>query len=396
MATLVIGKLRGPEMAALVEDRVVDWVFGPTRGPVPEAVYKAKVDRTLPSAGAAFVSLGDGQRGYLRDAKGLAPGDVVLVEVTAIPEPGKAAPVTRRVLYRQRYTIHTPGAPGINVARGIDDPAERARLTRVVEGRVAAMEDWLARMEDMRDPDDVARVRRVLEALRSGGTILRTAARGQSSDRIGRDLELAVAARLAAEDELVDPDARLGAVAMAPLPREYGLREWGDRADRVVVGPGDFDTLPLIEAHRMSPFAERIEKVKDDPFDHYGIWDEIERLKSPRVDLPSGGWMAIESTRAMVTVDVNTAGEFSGGAALTANLEAARELPRQLRLRGHGGQVVVDFAPLPKKDRRRIEDALKTSFRRDPVETTLAGWTPLGNFELQRKRERRPLAELLG
>jgi len=242
----------------------------------------------------------------------------------------------------------------------------------------------------------VARVRRVLEALRSGGTIIRTAARGQSSDRIGRDLELAVAVRLAAEDELADPDARLGAVAMAPLPREYGLREWGDRADRVVVGPGDFDTLPLIEAHRMSPFAERIEKVKDDPFDHYGIWDEIERLKSLRVDLPSGGGMAVEPTRAMVTVDVKTAGEFSGGAALTANLEAARELPRQLRLRGHGGQVVVDFAPLPKKDRRRIEDALKTSFRLDPVETTLAGWTPLGNFELQRKRERRALAELLG
>jgi len=132
-----------------------------------------------------------------------------------------------------------------------------------------------------------------------------------------------------------------------------------------------------------------------DLFDHYGVWDEIERLKSPRADLPSGAWMAVEATRAMVTVDVNTAGEFGGGAALTANLEAARELPRQLRLRGLGGQVIVDFAPLRKSDRKRIEEALKAAFRRDPIETTLAGWTPLGNFELQRKRERRPLSELL-
>ncbi len=105
--------------------------------------------------------------------------------------------------------------------------------------------------------------------------------------------------------------------------------------------------------------------------------------------------MAVEATRAMVTVDVNTAGEFGGGASLTANLEAARDLPRQLRLRGLGGQIIVDFAPLRKTDRKRIEEALKAAFRRDPVETSLAGWTPLGNFELQRKRERRPLSELL-
>jgi Rne/Rng family ribonuclease len=105
--------------------------------------------------------------------------------------------------------------------------------------------------------------------------------------------------------------------------------------------------------------------------------------------------MAVEATRAMVTVDVNTGAEFSPGAAVTANVEAARELPRQLRLRGLGGQVAVDWAPLKKPERRRVEDTLKSAFRRDPVETTLAGWTPLGHFELQRKRERRPIAELL-
>ena len=132
-----------------------------------------------------------------------------------------------------------------------------------------------------------------------------------------------------------------------------------------------------------------------DGFDHYGVWDEIERLKSPRTDLPSGGWMAVEATRAMVTVDVNTGDGFGQGDAMTANIEAARELPRQLRLRGLGGQIILDFAPMKKMHRRKIEEELKRTFARDSIQTTLAGWTPLGNFELTRKRERRPLSELL-
>ena len=132
-----------------------------------------------------------------------------------------------------------------------------------------------------------------------------------------------------------------------------------------------------------------------DPFDHFGVWDEIERLRQPHVDLPSGGTMHVEATRAMITVDVNTGDQFAGGAGMTASIEAARELPRQLRLRGLGGQVIVDFAPIKKMHRKKIEEVLKAAFRKDPVPTTLAGWTPLGNFELQRKRERRPLSEVL-
>lgn len=396
--TLVLARIgEGTELAALVEDRrVADWVFRPASGTAPETVYKARIDRPVPGAGAVFVSLGassgNGQ-GYLREARGLKSGSVLLVEATSIPEPEKAVPVSPRVLYRQRYTIHTPGAPGVNVARGIGDPDERARLQAAVEAHAAALEDWLRRRGDER-AEDAARVRRVLEAHRTGGTILRSAAMGQPAERIARDLDLAFAARLDAEDALADQARPLGPVAPAPSPAEYALREWGERIDRVFIGPGGFDALPAAEEHRLSPFAGRMERIPD-PLDQFGVWDEIERLRSPRAELPSGGWMAVEATLAMVTVDVNTGGEFTPGAAVTANVEAARELPRQLRLRGLGGQVAVDWAPLKKTERRRIEDTLKSAFRRDPVETTLSGWTPLGHFELQRKRERRPVAELL-
>ena len=88
-------------------------------------------------------------------------------------------------------------------------------------------------------------------------------------------------------------------------------------------------------------------------------------------------------------------GDTSPAAALKANLAAARDLPRQLRLRGLGGQITVDFAPMPKKDRHILDQSLKASFRAESSETTLAGWTPLGNFEIQRKRDRMPLSQCL-
>ena len=86
---------------------------------------------------------------------------------------------------------------------------------------------------------------------------------------------------------------------------------------------------------------------------------------------------------------------MSLAAGIKANMACARALPRALRLRGLGGQITLDLAPMPKKDRRPFETALRQAFRADDVETTLVGWTPLGHYELQRKRARMPLAEVL-
>ena len=96
-----------------------------------------------------------------------------------------------------------------------------------------------------------------------------------------------------------------------------------------------------------------------------------------------------------MAVDVNTGGDTSPAAGLKANLAAAKDLPRQLRLRGLGGQITLDLAPMGKKDRRQFETTLRAAFRHDATETALAGWTPLGHYELQRKRDRVPLSEVL-
>ena len=395
-ATLVLARLpEGPEIAALVEDRhLADLFAGPAMGPEPEAIHKARITRLMPGAGAAIVDLGEGHSGWLREAKGMKEGQTLLVEVSSVPEPGKAVPVSARVLYRQRLTIHTPGAPGINPARSLRDAEERARLTGLIEAELERHQSWLDATPDV---DDAGRVKQVLACHRTGGTIIRSAAAGASALQLTRDLHLATAARIDAEEALADPSTPPGVVLPAPLPRDRALRDWGDRVSRIVLGAGDFSTLILLEKHRGSAFTKMIEEFgKGDPLDHYGVLDALDGLRTARADLPSGGWISVEPTRALTAIDVNTGEATDPGAAMTANVETVRDLPRQLRLRGIGGQVVIDFAPMKKMHRQKIEEELKRAFARDPIATTLAGWTPLGNFELQRKRERIPLADLLG
>jgi Ribonuclease G/E len=422
-------KERASQAALLIDGRLEDLLLDPPKGqhiPAPGEIYWAKIDRLIPNMGGAFVKLTPEHTGFLREAKGLKEAQGIIVQVSTFAEEGKATPVTTRVVYKGRTIIHTPGAPGVNVSRQIKKPEERQRLTSIID---AAISEKLQEAEkapptleeieiertricesglDPAPADLMLRNRKSFSAwLRhiygDGGFILRTSAEGAEADELNAELEWVTAGRRSAEPLTRDPPPLNYAIGGARGAVDGALREWtiplplevaaGSMAFRFY-GHLDETLGPTNLWGSHSLHSVLVKYDAPDPFDHYGVWDEIERLKSPRVDLPSGAWMAVEATRAMITVDVNTAGEFGGGAPLTANLEAAKELPRQLRLRGLGGQIVIDFAPMKKADRKRVEEALKAAFRQDPIDTTLAGWTPLGNFELQRKRERRPLAEL--
>ena len=330
----VLGRHRGREAAALMRDgRLEDLLIDAEDGaPVPGAVFRAVCDRPVKGQGGMFVRLGEGLTGFWRGAKGRAPGDRVLMRVTGHAEPGKAVPVSDRVLFRSRHVIVTPGAPGLNVARSIRDDAERDRLLEIGHDAVPERGDT--------------------------GVILRSACAEADADAIAEDLAATwdVAARVMA-------DSGDGAEALLDGPSAHA-RAWIDWADAEASTP-DWDVVA----------------------------DQVDALRAPRVEL-GGTTLWIEPTRALVAVDVNTAdGSPAGG--LRANLACARDLPRQLRLRGLGGQVVLDLAPMPKKERRGWEAALRAALRDDPVETSLIGWTPLGHYELTRKRERRPLEDLL-
>lgn len=342
-----------PGMAACLDDgRLTDLLVDAPETdatPRPGAVHRARITRVAAGMGAAFLDLGDGQEGFLKSAaaKGLKAGDRLLVQVARYADTGKASPCSDEPLFKGRYAILTPHAPGINVARKIKDEDERARLRLAAE--LALEEMGLAGPE-------------------APGVILRTAAEGAPNEAVEDDLNALIELHRAAIDS--DPQ-ELGEVVAAPTAEVMAWRDWTD------------------------PYPDHAEVGGVDLFEHFGVWDAIEALRSPRVDLGPDGWMAVEATSALVAVDVNTAGAMSPAAGLKANLAAAEALPAQLRMRGFGGQIVIDCAPMGKRDRPKFEAAIKRAFRDDPVETTAVGWTPLGNMELLRKRERRPLSELL-
>ncbi|MGX9356713.1 ribonuclease E/G [Roseobacteraceae bacterium S113] len=319
------------EAAALVVDGRIDDLLVDGAGIRPGAIYRAKADRPMKGQGGVFLSTPDGPL-FLRQVKGLKQGESLLVQVNARPEPGKAPSVTTKVLFKSRFAIVTPGAPGLNISRQIKDEALRDALLEIAHEAMGA---------------------------RDMGLILRSSCAEAAEDEIAddiiamRDLARAVTADISGAPELlVEGDG----------PHETAWREWD--ADQVVTDVGCFE--------------------------EHGVLDQIEALREPEA-----GAMFVEPTRALVAVDVNTGGDSSPAAGLKANLACARGLARQLRLRGLGGQIVVDFAPMPKKDRRTIEGALRAAFKADPVETTLVGWTTLGHFELNRARVRVPLGEVL-
>lgn len=336
--SIVLDHWRGREAAALLQDGLLDdLLLDDPATPRPGTILRAACDRPLKGQGGMMARLPDGATGWLRHGQGLQPGQALLVQVTGAPEPGKAVPLTDRLLFKSRLAIVTPGAPGINVSRQVREEATRLALQAIGEAAMAGSPH---------------------------GLILRSAAARASDDEVAED---ARAMREAAEAALAQAAGGPALVLEGDGPHLLAWREW--EAPSVITKPGGFA--------------------------REGVLDQIEALARPLVPLGEGS-MAVEATRALVAVDVNTGTDHSPAAGLKASLLAARALPRALRLRGLGGQVVVDFAGLSKAQRRQVEQSLRDAFRLDPIETSLVGWTAMGLFELSRKRERIPLARLLG
>lgn len=332
---ILLDHIEGREAAALIRDgQLEDLLIDDMDQPRPGAIYRAICDRPLKGQGGMMVRLPGGS-GFLRQGKGLAPGQAVLVQVTGYSEEGKATPVTQRLLFKSRFAIVTPDAPGINVSRAIRDEEQRIRLRAIGE--------------------------------ESGvpGVILRSAAAAADDDELADDIAAMadLCAAVMGDAQGADPEC----LTEGDGPHAIAWREWTDPAS-VETEPGSFA--------------------------HHDIDSHIQRLQAGVMNL-SAGTMFVEPTRALVAVDINTGGDTTPAAGLKANMAAMAALPRALRLMGLGGQIVVDMAPMTKAQRRQIEAAFRAALKSDGIETNIAGWTPLGNLEIQRKRERRPLRALL-
>lgn len=371
----------GIRAALMVDGQLEDFVLLPNASanlPTPGEIRVVRVTRTLPNGRGAFADLGPAGEGFLRQPGGVKAGQTIAAQVASLPDPGKAVPLNTRLLFKGPRLILTPEAPGVNVSRRIGNEVERDRLTAIVTKALAGAGA---------DP--------------APGVIIRSAARNAEDDLLVGELTRHLAAWRSIPEHLAagpslgrvlagPPLARLLADWLLPLPDDILCdAETAEAIRRALLTEGDrpADGIDFwgdgAAAHRVRPMGK--------PLEASGADDALRALATPETSLPGGASMVVEATRALVAVDVNTGADFSPAAGLKANLAAARDLPRQLRLRGFGGQAVVDFAPMPKKDRRTLEEALKKAFRADPVETALIGWTAMGLFEMQRKRERRPL-----
>lgn len=345
---IILDSISGRGVAALMVDgRTEDLLIDPPEGAAEGvgAIFRGIVDRPMKGQGGSMLRLPGGQNGFLKQSRGLSPGQPLLVQVTGTAEKGKALPVSTRLLFKGQLAIVTPGAPGINIARSIRDDDLRDSLLEIAH---ELMEDEVT-------------------AGRRFGLILRSASAEADPDDIAadiarqRDLALAVLDDAAGDPELL---------VAAPDAHMLAWRDWSDPPPDQIAGPAQ------------GAFAD------------HGVLEAVDTLLAARHELPGGAVMYIEPTRALTAVDVNTGADTSPAAALKANIAAARALPRLLRLKGLGGQILIDFAPLAKKDRRTLEQVMGAAFRADGGESSLAGWTPLGNFELQRKRDRLPLSEV--
>jgi ribonuclease G len=340
---VVLDEIAGRQAAAVVVDgRLEDLLIDPADDtPLPGAVYRAVADRPVKGQGGMFVKLPEGS-GFLRQVSGLSPGQRLLVQVTGPAEPGKALPVTTRLLFKSRFAILTPDAPGLNISRRIKDDDLRAELQTLAEAGMAGAASTL-------------------------GLILRSACADAENDAIAEDI---AAMRGLAQAVLADTEGGPELLVDGAGAHDVAFRDWLDPEP---------DDLAATEGS----FAE------------HGVLEMIEALRVADVDLMGGAGMVIEVTRALTAVDVNTGPDTSPAASLKANISAARDLPRQLRLRGIGGQVVVDFAPVPKRDRAILDQVIRAAFKHEAAETHLAGWTTLGLYELVRKRDRLPLSKVL-
>ena len=332
-----------PAAALLVNGQIHDLLIEADNNlPKPEAIYRGRTTLPMKGQNGIILDIGNGQKAFLRNAKGIPQGTQMTVQVATHAEIGKATPVVNKLIFKSRYCIVTPDAPGLNIARSIKDDEERDRLLEIVH------EVSTNRSNEY-------------------GLIIRSSAMDIDADAISDDIN----AMYDLADNVMSQTSGDPALIMpAPTAEMKAWRDW--------VNPDPDEVIKEINS-----------------FETMGIWDHIEKLKHSKSKLPNGASMIIEPTSAFVAVDVNTGNDFSLSAGLKANLAVAKELPNQLSLRGLGGQIIIDFAPSPKKDRKLIETALNSSFRKGKIDTVVVGWTTLGNFELQRKRERIPLSELL-
>ena len=373
-------------------------------------IYKGRVQRVMPGMQAAFVEIGLDRAAFLHanDIQRSAParsidgeetppsvtpavvppitellreGGEIVVQVVKDPIGSKGARLTTQLSIPSRYLVLVPQLRVVGVSARIEDEGERARLKSLVTELAAPLGN----------SDNAA-----------PGYIVRTNAEGQPSEALAEDIAYLARAWALIKQQMIETliggciyeDLNLPMRAVRDLMRrdvekvKVDSRETCERLRSFAA-----QYMPALGNADDAGLAEKIEHYNGARpiFDLYGVDDEIQRALEKQVPLKSGGYLVIDQTEAMTTVDVNT-GSFLGQRNLEetvyrTNLEAAQSVARQLRLRNLGGIIIIDFIDMRDAEhRRQVLRTLEKSLAHDRAKTTVYDFSPLGLVEMTRKR----------
>lgn len=389
---------------ALVENGMLQeaYIERASRKGIVGNIYKGKVVRVLPGMEAAFVDIGLERAAFIHasdvmtannddDSSGdtsrsvpdirtlLREGQSLVVQVTKDPIGTKGARLTTQLSIPSRYLVFMPEVQHVGISQRIEDDAERARLKSLVEQGAEALGEM------------------------SGGYIIRTAAEGAAEADLLGDMKYlhrlyqSVVERTStgSAPSVIYQDLPLFIRTIRDLIRPQTEKVRIDSREshqRVMAFVKEFVT----------EFADKVEYYPGERpiFDLYSVEDEIQKALSRKVQLKSGGYVIIDQTEAMTTIDINT-GAFVGHRNLEetifkTNLEAARSISRQLRLRNLGGIIIIDFIDMDDPEhKRQVHRMLEKMLERDHAKTKITGVSELGLVEMTRKRTTESLGQVL-
>ncbi len=384
---------------AILEDGQLAEIYFEREEKVIGSIFKGKVMNVLPGMGASFVDIGLGRNAFLYvddiNKTPLNIGDVeitqgrsgwtitekvergedVLVQIVKEPRGLKGARISTNISLPGRYLILMPTGRYSGVSRKIESAEERNRLKGIMK---------LIRPEGM-------------------ATVVRTAAGGVSQAELIADLGVLIRMwhgiletyKRAPSPSLIHKDMNL----VYKAARDFITPE----VDRVLIDDGEEYEKVRDFMRLLGPqYVERIEHYNNGRqlFRDFKIDEEVQKILRPKVNLPSGGSIVIETTEALTVIDVNS-GKFTGGRNLEdtivkTNVEAAAEIARQVRLRDIGGIIVCDFIDMSSEGaRNKVIATLQAMLRKDRTRTTIQSFSPLGLLEFTRKRVGKDLASQL-
>jgi ribonuclease G len=403
---LISGSQRETRVAILEDDKLVELLIDrPELRRTVGNIYRGRVEAVLPGIQAAFVDIGaeksaflhasdliepeedeieedekdngKGRRGKLPNIQDVVKrGETILVQVTKEPISTKGPRVTTQISLPGRFLVYMPYASRVGVSRKIDNREERARLRQLVAGMMPKAKD-------------------------AGGVIVRTVAEDITEDDLKRELKSLLAlwkkikrkATFVRPPALVQHEASLTSGIIRDLFSENVDRLWVDSAELHEEIKHYLDQVDPELMGRITLYEQPVPL-----FDKFEIENEIANLYKRRVELPTGGHILIEATEALVSIDVNT-GRYTGKkdpekTILKTNLEAAKEIARQLRLRDIGGIIVIDFIDMETQaNRDRVLQELRSHLGRDRARTRAFEVSELGLIEMTRQRVRPSLLQ---